>query len=229
MAQSHLGKWISFADGRLAQIEFRDDSSFINIAYFEDVRQKKYKSRILRIPYNKVEKKKNKAFKYIVADPESQKPGIIQVFDISKDHMRLFVKERFEEGESPEDYTPPPHLGIRVYSWPETERILREGKDPKTMSRAQVLQLLENFKKKVVEITGGKIPTRPNYEQEIYLFNYYFDILVDMGYNIFENDERMDMGIDPYKEDPEVKKLMDEIEEMIEGRRGASSAAEEEE
>ncbi len=222
LAQSPKGKWIVYADGRVSQIEFKDDSSLVVFTNFKDIRDRNNQTRAMRLPIIEVEKQKDKSFKYTV-QPKDDEMGLIYLFNQEKNRMRIFVKERFRDGETIKTFTRPPSLGIQAYKWSEVEKIMKEGKDPDNMSREDILDVLETFKKQIIATTGGEAPKKNTYDQEVYLFNYYFDILIDKGYNIFENDKRMNMGIDPYKEDPEVKKLMDEIEEMIEGKKPTES------
>ena len=211
-AQKIYQKWFTVLENDMGEIEFIKDDKII-FQQYSDLKAKKTKGEEFQLKILKTVKT-GKAIRFIVIDYKTNKIGLIHCFDINKKTMRMYLLQKAGTIEEAEKYILPHNQGIRCYSRDKTGELLK-GKDLNTFTKEDAGQLF-----KVLKTQIEKLPNREDIQDrdyEMYLFNMFYDLLADNGYNIFVGAHYFKEQIERLKEDSELAKLIDEIEELIEG------------
>ena len=225
-AQDIFKSSVFIIERQTGQIQIDEKAKQITLQQVEDVKTGELSERKVQLEILEIIKE-GKAKRFIVNDPKTDKVGLIYCFDIQKDGLRMYLLQHAKSVEFAKSLEIPENFGIQTYSW-EVAKKISSQKNPEEMTKEDALKIMKIFKNGLEEILDEDIPEYRDYDEQMYLTHMYHSILAKHGYNIFSGEKSLTVGINQHFSDPEVKKLRDEIELLIEGKESDMEEAVEE-
>lgn len=216
-AQNLHQKWIAFLDGNIGELEFRQDSSILNIRSIQAMNPRVYRGEIRKFRYTILSQDSQKIRILLQKYPDKEY-GLMQLYEWQAGQMRMYIHARLKSAQVADTIKPPSAWGTRIYSPKRIAEILK-GKKPGLMSQKDFVRLLKATRKSILFLGQDSIPPAYQHERELYFGTRFYDAIVDQGYNIFETEEGMDKVLEKYRNAPKVKPLFQEVFELILGKK----------